>query len=353
MRFTRQRWIRRWLLRLALGLGGSLTLAALAGTVYESIARRSDEKRFPPPGELVDIGTHRLHINCEGQGTPTVILDAGAGMWSTGWWWVEHDLAGTTRVCSYDRTGMGWSDPGPSPGSLDGIQATRDLHLLLEKAKESGPFIYVGHSLGGMLARIYYQQFPNELVGMVLIEPGDPQLLLDNNPSFRRRDIRPCGYFCTIGLVAARLGAARLLVQRNKLLNDPKFPPQALAEYKARVVLPDVLTSNLWLGRYLGGICRETLENKSLGSLPLILIHGTDFSHPPFSLTDSEQKQLLAGWSAMTALSSKGSLPIEITGANHLTLIAYSEYAAQVSAAIRSMIKTLRSGQELRKNKAR
>jgi pimeloyl-ACP methyl ester carboxylesterase len=349
------RAIRRWLLRGVLAVLALLILTAAVSAIYESIARISDEKRFPAPGRLVDIGTHRLHINCMGQGSPTVILDAGAGMWSTSWWWVQHDLAATTRVCSYDRTGMGWSDPGPGPGSLDGIQTVKELHLLLEKAGERGPFVYVGHSLGGMLARIYYQQYPNDLVGMVLVEPGDPQLLLVVNPSLQRTDIRPCGRLCTIGRIAARLGIARVLVQHNKLVNDPKFPPEALAEWKARVVLPAVLTSVLTLGKYLGAICRETLENKSLGDLPVVLIRGTEFA-PPFFVTGSEQEQreavrkVLDGWAAIAKLSSKGQAPVVIEGANHLTLIAYKEYADQVSAVIRGMVQKTRPGANSRQS---
>lgn len=348
-RASKLRVLGRWLLRGVLALFGLLILAAVTGAVYESIARFSDEKRFPAPGRLVNIGTHRLHINCTGQGSPTVILDAGAAMWSTSWWWVQHDLAATTRVCSYDRTGMGWSDPGPGPGSMDGIQTAKELHLLLEKAGERGPFVYVGHSLGGMLARIYYQQFPRDLAGMVLIEPGDPQLLLDDHPSLRRTDIQPCGRRCTIGRIAARLGVARLMIRRNKLVNNPKFPPEALAQWKARVILPPVLTTVITLKEYLGAICRETLENKSLGDLPVVLVHGTDFG-PPFFVTSSEQeqreavRQVLDGWAAMAKLSTNGDAPIAIKGANHLTLVGYKEYAAQVSGVIRSMVEKARGG---------
>jgi pimeloyl-ACP methyl ester carboxylesterase len=341
------RLLGRWLLRGILAILLLLILAAVAGVTYESFARISDEKRFPPPGRLVSIGTHRLHINCTGQGAPTVILEAGAGMWSTSWWWVQRDLAATTRVCSYDRTGMGWSDPGPGPGSLDGIETVKELHLLLEKAGERGPFVLAGHSLGGMLARIYYQQYPDDLAGMVLIEPGDPQQLLEEIPSLRRTDIRPCGRPCTIGRIAARVGAARLLIQHYKLsvLNDPKYSPQALAEYKARVVLPHVLTTVLGLGKYLGAICRETLENTSLGDLPVAMIYGTNISEPFFKTPAEEQKDVEA-WAAMTRLSSRGSAPIAIEGANHLTLVAYKEYADQVSGVIRGVVEKARGGED-------
>ena len=88
----------------------------LAGAIYESLAEAADAKAYPPPGQLVDVGGHRLHINCTGTGSPTVVIEAGLGDWSTTWAaYVQPEVAKTTRVCTYDRAGMGWSEAGPLP----------------------------------------------------------------------------------------------------------------------------------------------------------------------------------------------------------------------------------------------
>ncbi|RPJ49774.1 MAG: hypothetical protein EHM21_06320, partial [Chloroflexi bacterium] len=101
-----------------IGLGAGLAAILgllLVGYVYETAAEAADAKAYPPPGQRVDVGGHRLHIHCTGAGSPTVVIDAGLGDWSTGWGFVQPEVAKTTRVCTYDRAGWAWSDPGPLP----------------------------------------------------------------------------------------------------------------------------------------------------------------------------------------------------------------------------------------------
>jgi hypothetical protein len=105
----------RWTLRILAGLLSLIVLAALAGATYQWFATRRDLASTPAPGHLVDVGGHRLHLWCTGAGTPAVILDAGLGGSSPGWGFVQPDVGRFTRVCSYDRAGMGYRDPGPSP----------------------------------------------------------------------------------------------------------------------------------------------------------------------------------------------------------------------------------------------
>jgi hypothetical protein len=107
--------MRRWTIRVVVGLCSAFVVAALTGATYQSLATRKDLARTPPPGRLVDIGGYRLHLWCTGEGAPAVILDAGLGGTSAGWGFVQPDVARFTRVCSYDRAGMGYSDSGPSP----------------------------------------------------------------------------------------------------------------------------------------------------------------------------------------------------------------------------------------------
>ncbi len=122
------------------------------------------------PGKLVDIGTAKLHINCTGNGGPTVILDAGAGGWSIHLSSVQTEIAKTNRVCSYDRAGFGWSSAGVLPRTAK--QAAVDLGKLLNNSGERGPFVLVGTSFGGYIARVYRDLFPENVAGIGLIDSG-------------------------------------------------------------------------------------------------------------------------------------------------------------------------------------
>ena len=145
---TTARTIMRRIWRLLLGLVVALLALAVAGAIYQSIATELAERAYPPPGEMVDVGGYSLHINCVGQGSPTVLLDAGSGGFSAQWVRVQQEVSGTTRVCAYDRAGMGWSEMGPEP--RDAKRITGELHALLEGAGIEGPYVLVGHSFGGL-----------------------------------------------------------------------------------------------------------------------------------------------------------------------------------------------------------
>ena len=123
---------------------------------------------FPPTGRLVDIGGYKLHINVTGEGKPTVVLIAGAGDFSFDWSLVQPGVARFARVASYDRAGMAWSDLGPTPPTMQ--QDAYELHLLLNKAKLPGPYVLVGHSIGGLIARVFTSLYPDEVAGMVLVD---------------------------------------------------------------------------------------------------------------------------------------------------------------------------------------
>src|SRR5262245_27096704 len=122
-------------------------LLVVAGAGYQYVATRLDERRYPAEGELVDVGGHRLHITCQGTGTPAVILDAGLEDSWLAWTTIQPEVAKQTQVCSYDRAGMGYSDAGPAP--RDSRHIVDDLHALLTKAHVPPPYVLVGHSFGG------------------------------------------------------------------------------------------------------------------------------------------------------------------------------------------------------------
>lgn len=124
--------------------------------------------RTNPPGKLIDIGGRSLHLNCTGEGAPTVVLDAGLGGNSLEWAAVQAQVSHFTRVCSYDRAGYGWSDPGPGPRNSSVI--VEDLHAGLALAPVPGPYVLVGHSFGGFNVRLFAARYPSESAGLVLVD---------------------------------------------------------------------------------------------------------------------------------------------------------------------------------------
>ena len=157
-----------WVKRVLGGLFILLIVLMICGSLYQTIAMKQDQKRYPPPGELVDVGGHRLHLHCVGTGSPTVILEAGLGENWLSWHLVQDSIAGVTRVCAYDRAGLGWSDAAPGP--LPSAQVAESLHTLLNNADIQGPYVLVGHSYGGFHVRSFAYQYPEEVAGIVLVD---------------------------------------------------------------------------------------------------------------------------------------------------------------------------------------
>lgn len=134
------------------------------------------------PGELIDIGSHRLHIHCVGEGSPAIIIDSGIGGFSLEWSRIQNKLSNEFRVCSYDRAGYGWSDPGPTPRTTARI--SRELHVLLSEANVQGPYILVGHSFGGYNIRYFASEYPDLVAGMVFVDASHPEQF--NTEEFKR-----------------------------------------------------------------------------------------------------------------------------------------------------------------------
>jgi pimeloyl-ACP methyl ester carboxylesterase len=164
--------------------------------------------RYPPPGRLVDVGTHRLHLRCAGEGAPAVIFDAALGASSLSWSLVQPSVARVTRSCSYDRGGFGWSDAGPLPRTADRLAG--ELHELLHRGGVPGPYVLVAHSFGGLVARIFAARHPGDTAGLVLIEPAIPEEWVE--PSAEQRLLIARGaQLCRYGAAASRSGLARMV----------------------------------------------------------------------------------------------------------------------------------------------
>jgi pimeloyl-ACP methyl ester carboxylesterase len=199
---------RRVAQRTALSLAALVAVALAASSGFNAIALYRG--RYRPPGLIYLVNGARMRIDCTGDGSPTLILDTGAGGDGLEWGGVQPALSKTTRVCSYDRAGMGWSDPLPPP--RDAVHVANELHGLLIAAKINGPTVLMGHSRGGIFVREYASSYSAQVVGLVLVDSHIP--LMEQNPVIKRydekaeRNSRLEVLFDRIGLI---LGIPRLL----------------------------------------------------------------------------------------------------------------------------------------------
>ena len=144
--------------------------------VRESIARNRYRAEYPPPGQMVSLGTHDIHLYCVGSGSPTVVFESDLDQYgSLSWNSVQGEIGKSTRACSYDRAGILWSEPGPLP--RDGEMIANELEAVLDAAGEDGPYVLVGHAFGGAYVRIFAGQNPDDVCGMVLVESSHPEML--------------------------------------------------------------------------------------------------------------------------------------------------------------------------------
>ncbi len=250
----------------ALALGG---IAAGTGAWYERAGERRDLRRLPPIGRAVDIGGRSLNIFCSGEGSPAVIFDSGAGSSGYAWSQIQPEVARLTQACWFDRAGYGWSDPGPYPRTSAAM--SRELNILLHRAGVPPPYILVGHSLGGLNARVYTGMYPAEVAGLVLVDAAhedEPR----RAPTFMLGKTAPRRLWHPIWIaaqLARRVGFLRLTAPRIPLPADPaertrgqivqalRFQPKTIA------TLVDPTSPESY---------REAEASGSLGDRPLIVL---------------------------------------------------------------------------------
>ena len=241
------------------------------------------------PGRLVDIGGWRLHLNCTGDskpGQPTVVLEAGGGDFSVTWALVQPKVAMFARVCSYDRSGSGWSDLGPNPRTMR--QMVYELHTLLSRAGIAPPYVLAGHSLGGFLARLYTRAYPAEVSGVVLVDASHEEDLVGFNGKMMRWWEEATGNavppVTTSGPmregdcpVAVRERIQRSLGQ-NSHVNNPPFDKLPIAAQQARTWAFSQLKNNLpgdspFDGDEVAALLADRVKNQQpLGDRPLVVV---------------------------------------------------------------------------------
>lgn len=261
---------------LAYGLGGILFLMLIIVVVAVQIESRNAAEALaatPPPGELVDVGGRNLHLYCVGEGSPTVILESGLGGWSIGWHEIQPQLAESTRVCAYDRAGYGWSDPDSEARTA--ARMAEDLHTMLKKAGEPGPYVLVAASWGAYPVRLFAHGHPDEVAGLVLVDPAhedDADILPED---VRKQQAALPGMYRAFA-TAARLGVLRAVGPREIAAYAPFIAADVQAS-TADLYYTSVAGAQWWetsLAELNAGEqnADQTRAIASLGDIPLIVI---------------------------------------------------------------------------------
>jgi pimeloyl-ACP methyl ester carboxylesterase len=308
----------RWLVTVVLALLAATSVSAGVGNVSSS--RFADT--YPAPGAIRSTGDHDLHIDCRGQGQPTVVLFSGLGEFSASWARVADGIAPTTRICAYDRAGQGWSDDVDDP--QDGVAAADDLHALLAAAGEPGPFVLAGHSIGGPYAMTYAERYADEVAGMVLLDSTSPHQF-DAIPSYPLEYAlmrRAYGVLPTL----ARLGLGPLLAGSHLSAEDAATVDAMAATPRAARVARDELSM-------LPVVLRQAQALTTLEGRPLVVLTSADTAHDTDGWTEEQER--------MATLTTD---PVHrVVSASHAGMLEDPEGSAASVEAIASVVRVVRT----------
>lgn len=302
---------------------GLAILVVAAGWLYQRRGTVADRRRFPPPGRLVDIGGRCLHLLEQGHGGPAVILESGIAASCLNWSRVQTELARFTRVLSYDRAGLGWSDPAEAPRVTS--QLVEELHALLSAAPVPAPYILAGHSFGGLLVRAYAAQYPGHVSGLVLVDPLVAGEWLDVS-GIQARMLRRGVRLSRRGALLARLGVVRFslallagggrrvpkLIARlssgrgesavSRLVGEVgKMPPETWPMVQAHWCQPK---SFLGMSDYLESLPASASEAAALGEppahIPLLILSAANSTPAQIGERDAMARHSLRGTHIVT-----------------------------------------------------
>lgn len=331
--------------------GVALLLCLFMGWMWAGSAKARAElaERYPAPGQLVDVGSYRLHINCQGSkpsaGSPTVVLEAGAGLYSLTWDQVQREAARYARVCSYDRAGLGWSERGSNPRTAPYV--VQELDALLAGSGEEPPYVLVGHSNGGMYARYYAHEHPEKVVGMVLVDSVHEQQN-ERLPEALTTASGQGNQLLRIPQILSLIGVlARYPGSYPSLLMLP-LAPGTEETYRALMGFsPDFFATQLEEAdaEEESYAALRSIQDRSLGDVPLIVISASEFPNAAvLKLSTEEKAQAMAAWAELQAelvtLSSDGKQVIA-EGASHFVHLDRPEL---VIAAIREVVQAAQQG---------
>lgn len=275
-----------WLKRVLLSIVIMVVVLLAAGFIYQQQATARDLEAYPPPGKLVKVDNIDMHIYCEGEGTPTVILESGLGAYSLAWWTIRETVTQETRTCVYDRASMGWSSFTDTVSTHDII--IDNLHTLLDNAGETPPYILVGHSAGGVYVRAYAKQYPDEIAGMILVDSSHensanrlPEYIVSASTSPDTM-LEICPYVSPFG-VRRLLSMGETFV--SDFYSDETIRGAAIANFYRSTYCSALLNE-------IAGFALDTQQDDpppDLGDLPLIVLTaGRGYVTDTDSIEDSE-----------------------------------------------------------------
>jgi pimeloyl-ACP methyl ester carboxylesterase len=300
--------------------------------------------QYPAPGELVDVNGTRMHIRCEGTGSPTVVMEAGSGDCSLSWALVQQNVSAFTRVCTYDRQGYAWSDPVSGP--LTASNVTGRLHTLLSRANVSPPYVLAGHSLGGVYVRYYTHRYPDEVAGMVLVDPGSEWQMIRTGVNFTREQKAAISLKTSLLRGMGKEAANGTFVKNLSLLQNYCNPKLPAYEYHAFQALW-ATNPSFWDACAVEGesgfsiweeVSRENIT--SLGTIPLIVISsGLDMG---FSTDPDENKYANTVFRTLQKEMASESLQGKYLIATNSSHYIQIDEPDLVTGAIRSVVNATR-----------
>ena len=313
-----------------------------AGLIFQWCATKVDERRYPMPGVMVEVDGHQMHLDCRGEGSTTVVLDAGLGDSASTWALVQPEVAKFTRVCSYDRPGLGWSEK--SSGARDTRHVAAQLKDLLLQAHIPGPYLLVGHSFGGYNQLVFQSLYPDQVVGIVLVDSSHP----DQGDRLPGPSMEQYAAEMHWKALAAPFGLQRLM---GWCRDDYTFPnaPQAWKQVAPVSIALDCRSSvfpatyDEFLAFRESG--RQVAAVTTLHALPLIVLSHdpqVGIGFPPESAAEGE-KQWDAMQEELRALSTNSKRVIARTSMHYVE----SYRAELVIQAIREVFTAAGTGQKL------
>ncbi|HZU44398.1 MAG TPA: alpha/beta fold hydrolase [Terriglobales bacterium] len=321
--------------------GIALVPLAVAGFLFSQIGQAMNRRHLAPPSrEMVTIEGRQVHVMCSGQGTRVFVLESGLGGWSVYWWRIQPELAKNARVCSFDREGMGWSDRHPG-AAHDGVAAAEELRMIVNAAGIPRPFYYVGHSLGANFAQIYYSRYPNDIAGLILLEPGRPQDLLEDFHGTQQEAMKTseCTATCMAATVAGELGVTRLVAMSAP---GKSFDGEWKAQYRAGLARPSYAEA---MARFYAALPKIAYQNVAVGSFgdtPVLAFASTNPRGPEGKETEADVARWIGEYRAylasIVAKSSHGMGPVLVPESTHVSMTLGKLQAAFVVKAIEEFV---------------